>query len=126
MQYKFLLAGISLVSSFTVKDLAFSAGQSFNPYSWHIKPPSFFWETGDQKNKAIDEGTLKQSNWYGEAMKNIASSEYHFKWVAAKNAYYTPNRKNNLRFTYNECGFIVEPRTTQLTIGEFDPVTRHK
>ncbi|MEO6541683.1 MAG: FG-GAP-like repeat-containing protein, partial [Ferruginibacter sp.] len=54
--------------------------------------------------------------------ENIRKSEYHFTWEEKLNAYCTPNRKNNLRFFYTENGFAVEPRTTQIPIGEFDPL----
>jgi len=124
LKYKFLLAGIFLFSSFTVEDLAVSTGQEANPISWNIKPPVPIWEMGDQKNKTTNTESLKQSNWYSNAMKSIAASEYHFKWEEKLNAYCTPNRKNNLRFFYDEDGFTVEPRTTQIPIGDYDPMKR--
>ncbi|HEX6428066.1 MAG TPA: integrin alpha, partial [Niastella sp.] len=63
---------------------------------------------------AADTNQLKESGWYATAMKNMAESEYHFNKVANTNRYSTPNRKNNLRFYYDENGFTVEPRTTQI------------
>jgi hypothetical protein len=61
-------------------------------------------------------------NWMATAQENIRTSEYHFKWEEKLNAYCTPNRKNNLRFFYNDKGFSVEPRTTKIPIGDFDPM----
>ena len=61
-------------------------------------------------------------NWMATAQENIRKSEYHFKWEEKLNAYCTPNRKNNLRFFYNDNGFAVEPRTTQIPMSEFDPI----
>ena len=68
-------------------------------------------------------------NWQSTVQENIRQSEYHFKWEEKLNAYCTPNRKNNLRFFYNERGFSVEPRTTKIPIGDsiaigFDPMAR--
>ncbi|MBL0055242.1 MAG: FG-GAP repeat protein [Chitinophagaceae bacterium] len=62
--------------------------------------------------------------WMAQAQENIRKSEYHFKWEEKLNAYCSPNRKNNLRFFYTEKGFTVEPRTTKIPIGEFDPLKR--
>ena len=127
MQYKFLFTGVLLFSIARISDLSLipSTELSAKDVSFHFsKVASPFWELGKTKDPATDTASLKQSNWYGEAMKNIAASEYHFKWEAAKNAYCTPNRKNNLRFFYNEDGFTVEPRTTKIPMGDFDPMKR--
>ena len=59
-----------------------------------------------------------------KAQENIRKSEYNFKWEEKLRAYCTPNRKKNLRFFYNDNGFAVEPRTTQIPIGDFDHKTR--
>jgi hypothetical protein len=56
------------------------------------------------------------------AQENIRISEYNFTWEEKLKAYCTPNRKNNLRFFYDDKGFTVEPRTTKIPIGEFDPM----
>ena len=62
-------------------------------------------------------------NWLALAQENIRKSEYHFKWNEKLNAYCTPNRKNNLRFFYNDKGFSVEPRTTKIPVESFEPTT---
>ncbi|MEO6540218.1 MAG: integrin alpha, partial [Ferruginibacter sp.] len=59
-------------------------------------------------------------NWMASAQENIRKSEYQFVWEEKYKAYCTPNRKNNLRFFYDDNGFIVEPRTTKILIDEFD------
>jgi hypothetical protein len=63
-------------------------------------------------------------NWMATAQENIRQSEYNFKWEEKLKAYCTPNRKNNLRFFYNNKGFTVEPRTTKIPIGEFNPMAK--
>ncbi|MBK7434206.1 MAG: hypothetical protein IPI66_10105 [Chitinophagaceae bacterium] len=61
-------------------------------------------------------------NWMATAQEKIRQSEYHFTWEEKLNAYCTPNRKNNLRFFYTDKGFTIEPRTTKIPIGEYDPM----
>ncbi len=125
MQHRFLLAGIFLLSTFSVSDSSVLSLQPSENISLHIKKPAApFWELGKQKDPATDTASLKQSNWYSDALKNIAASEYHFEWEEKLNAYCTPNRKNNLRFFYDENGFTVEPRATQIPIGDYDPLKR--
>jgi len=57
-----------------------------------------------------DTADLKKSGWYNSVIKNIDESEYYFRSDEKNNVYVTPNRKNNLRFTYSENGFTVGPR----------------
>ncbi|MHA4739578.1 FG-GAP-like repeat-containing protein [Dyadobacter sp. MSC1_007] len=84
-------------------------------------PPSGLLERKPQK--AIDIQGLKQSTWYSTAMKNMQEGEYHFNKVANSDTYSTPNRKNNLRFYYDESGFTVQPRVTQIPVGDKDLTT---
>ena len=63
-------------------------------------------------------------NWMASAQENIRKSEYNFTWEEKLKAYCTPNRKNNLRFFYDDKGFTVEPRTTKIPIGDVDPKTK--
>jgi hypothetical protein len=84
-------------------------------------PPSGLLERKPQK--ATDIQGLKQSTWYSTAMKNMEEGEYHFNKVADSDTYSTPNRKNNLRFYYDESGFTVQPRVTQIPVGDKDLTT---
>ncbi|MBK7434896.1 MAG: hypothetical protein IPI66_14040, partial [Chitinophagaceae bacterium] len=59
-------------------------------------------------------------NWMATAQENIRKSEYHFVWEEKLKAYCTPNRKNNLRFFYDDRGFVVEPGRTKIPIGDID------
>jgi Secretion system C-terminal sorting domain/FG-GAP repeat/FG-GAP-like repeat len=63
-------------------------------------------------------------NWMATAQENIRKSEYNFVWEEKLNAYCTPNRKNNLRFFYDDKGFIVEPGRTKIPIGDIDKTTK--
>jgi FG-GAP repeat/Secretion system C-terminal sorting domain/FG-GAP-like repeat len=78
-----------------------------------------FWETGKKESAQSWSQT-----WLAQAQENIRQKEYNFKWEEAYKAYCTPNRKNNLRFFYNDKGFVVEPRVTRLPVGTFDPLKR--
>ncbi len=77
-----------------------------------------FWEPEKKPTEAWSQ------NWMGQAQENIRKAEYNFTWEEKYKAYCTPNRKNNLRFFYNDKGFTVEPRTTQIPIGDYDPLKR--
>ncbi|MBL0055237.1 MAG: FG-GAP repeat protein [Chitinophagaceae bacterium] len=63
-------------------------------------------------------------NWMANAQEKIRKSEYHFVWEEKLKAWCTPNRKNNLRFFYDENGFSVEPGRTKIPIGEIDKTTK--
>lgn len=73
--------------------------------------------------QAVDTDTarLKQNGWYGEAMKKLAQKEYEFKPATDGGNYFTPNRHNNLQFSYSEKGFTVKPHTTKFPVGKPKP-----
>ena len=71
-----------------------------------------------------DTAALKQSDWYAEAMKNLAKRNMSYlKPVANEGSYVTPNRQNNLHFTYSDKGFTVKPHTTKIPVGTTNPGT---
>jgi hypothetical protein len=78
----------------------------------------------ETKLESVD--ALKQGSWYNNALQNIEQSEYHFKYEEKLNAYCTPNRKQNLRFFYNEDGFSVEPRTTKIPVENYEPTVKEE
>ncbi|MCB9210729.1 MAG: FG-GAP repeat protein [Ignavibacteriales bacterium] len=53
-------------------------------------------------------------DWYSKAIQNIEKQEYNITFNENLNAYQSPNRKNNLRFTYKNNGFTVQPRATEI------------
>lgn len=63
---------------------------------------------------------LKESDWYSSAAKSLEEREYYFNKTEDGNSYSTPNRKNNLRFYYDENGFTAEPRTTRIPVANYD------
>jgi len=84
--------------------------------------------TGIEEN-VISPGSkdIQQGSWYNSAIETIAKAEYEFKKDTAGNRYSTPNRKNNLRFFYDENGFTAEPRTTIAEVpGENPAEIKHK
>lgn len=54
------------------------------------------------------------SSWYAIAKETIKQKEYNITFNEEKGVYQSPNRKNNLRFYYNENGFSVQPRDTRI------------
>ncbi|SDG90059.1 Por secretion system C-terminal sorting domain-containing protein [Dyadobacter soli] len=86
--------------------------------------PSFPVQKGVQaktsQNKAKGD-TLINSAWYGSVMKSIQKAEYKFTKIDSLGKYSSPNRKNNMRFYYDENGFSVQPRTTKILEGKPDP-----
>jgi Secretion system C-terminal sorting domain/FG-GAP repeat/FG-GAP-like repeat len=124
-----------------IKLLALSIGISALPLSQRIIPtqnnnPSNEWHFRNnitnnpfetkKENKGTTTEDLKQGSWYANAMQNIEQSEYNFKWEEKLNLYCTPNRKQNLRFFYNEDGFSVEPRTTKIPLEDYEPTVKEE
>jgi hypothetical protein len=116
-----LSAAIALFPhSQNIATVNFSANNNTNP-AVHIFPYTNTISTNVfEPEKKIAE-PYSQS-WLTVAQENIRKSEYNFKWEEKLSAYCTPNRKNNLRFFYNDQGFAVEPSTTKIPIGKTDPV----
>jgi hypothetical protein len=112
-----------VASMLSLSQITDPAAVSQSPVTFHPPsiPPNGL--IGRQPQKAPDIDNLKQSDWYSSAMKNMQEGEYHFNKVANSNSYSTPNRKNNLRFYYDENGFTVQPRATQIPVGDFDITT---
>ncbi len=69
-------------------------------------------------------GSLNRGEGYSDAMKAIKKAEYHLVKNNSTGKYSSPNRKNNLRFVYDENGFSVSPRNTNPAIGNPDPLKR--
>ncbi len=120
----FTLAAVAAIAPLSQKistdDLVGRSEQSNSAIRLHFKNTDAgkFWEPEKKKTEAWSQ------NWMSSAQENIRKSEYNFKWEKKFKAYCTPNRKNNLRFFYTDKGFTVEPRTTQIPIGDLDPLKR--
>jgi len=52
-------------------------------------------------------------NWYSAAVENIMKEEYNISYSEELGSYQSPNRANNLRFTYHKDGFTAKPRETK-------------
>ncbi|MBL7732135.1 MAG: FG-GAP repeat protein [Chitinophagaceae bacterium] len=76
--------------------------------------------SGKQKEN-FSPDSLQHSSWYSDVLQHIEASEYQFKWEEKYKSYSTPNRKNNLRFFYDEKGFIVEPARTKIPLMKEEP-----
>lgn len=73
-----------------------------------LSPIHFLLATGDSINQ----------DWYSQALDNIKKQEYNITYSEELGVYHSPNRKNNLRFTYKNNGFIVAPRVTETFIED--------
>jgi hypothetical protein len=67
-----------------------------------LTPPS------SEAEPACPEGV--DPGWWGRVQDDIARSEYDIRWQEGVGAYQSPNRAQNLRFTYRGDGFMAEPR----------------
>jgi hypothetical protein len=59
-------------------------------------------------NEPLPEGI--DGDWWSQVQKNIATSEYEISWHSEYSEYQSPNRAQNLRFSYYPDGFKVQPR----------------
>jgi flavodoxin len=95
---------------------------SVKPVAFHITPELVAAKKSVAKQTDnMDTATLKHSSWYAAALKNLAKQEYTFKPAAEAGLYVTPNRRNNLHFTYSDKGFTVKPQTTKIPTREVTP-----
>ena len=76
-----------------------------------------------EKETTVNPGSKNtpHPDWYSTAIGAITNAEYEFKKDTTTNRYCTPNRKNNLRFFYDDNGFTAEPRTTIAKIPGKNP-----
>jgi hypothetical protein len=59
-------------------------------------------------NESLLEGI--DGDWWSQVQENIATSEYEIRWHSECSEYRSPNRAQNLRFSYYPDGFKVQPR----------------
>ena len=114
MKFKFWLAGIFSLSLVSTQDSRLSGTDNIGKYPFVFKlqknNANPFWKINPEKKQFTDTASLKQSNWYAEAMKGIEESEYEIKYDEAIKSYSSPNRKNNLRSFYTANTFTLQPR----------------
>ncbi|MBU6401930.1 MAG: integrin alpha, partial [Verrucomicrobia bacterium] len=63
-----------------------------------------------QDRFAILSSTVRMSPALGRILGSIEQDEYNITWQSQADAYMSPNRAQNLRFTYLDDGFVVERR----------------
>ena len=86
-------------------------------FFFSLLPFAFFLANGDSINQ----------DWYSQALNNIKKQEYHIAYSEETGFYQSPNRKNNLRFTYKNDGFIVTPRVTvTYKVDENNPLSQRE
>ncbi|MCF8339398.1 MAG: FG-GAP-like repeat-containing protein [Chitinophagaceae bacterium] len=95
----------------SIESTDFSVLQKMKPIAVKATKPAALGDTGD----------LKNSNWFATIQKEMSKSEYFIRKDASSGALGSPNRKNNLRFTYDANGFSVQPRTTKIPLKDLKP-----
>lgn len=73
------------------------------------------------KNSASDFGNNPENtNWYSDAIEQIKAKEYEITFNEEIKSFQSPNRANNLRFTYFKNGFTVSPRITNIPLFDLN------
>jgi len=74
----------------------------------------------ETSNINISEDAAKNisNDWYSKAINNIRQEEYNITYSEEARAFQSPNRANNIRFTYHNNGFTA--KTMQTKIPLFD------
>ncbi|MFZ1460324.1 MAG: hypothetical protein WAU38_05945, partial [Ignavibacteria bacterium] len=55
-------------------------------------------------------------NWYSAAVDNIMKEEYNISYSEELKSYQSPNRANNIRFTYQNNGFTAKTMQTKIPL----------
>jgi len=69
-------------------------------------------------NKSVAAKGNISNDWYSQAIKNIRQEEYNISYCEETGAFQSPNRANNILFTYHNNGFTA--KTMQTKIPLFD------
>ncbi len=69
---------------------------------------------------ALEENTNNKDSvdqdWYSTVIEKLQKEEYNISYSENIKSYQSPNRNNNLRFVYNQNGFSVKPRVTEISL----------
>ena len=95
----------------SIESTDFSVLQKMKPIAVKTTKPTALGDTCD----------LKISNWFATIQKEMSKNEYFIRKDASSGTFGSPNRKNNLRFTYDANGFSVQPRTTKIPLKDLKP-----
>jgi len=62
-------------------------------------------------------------NWYSAAVDNILNEEYNISYSEELKSYQSPNRANNIRFTYQNNGFMAKTMQAKIPLFEVNDKT---
>ncbi|MCX7995130.1 MAG: FG-GAP-like repeat-containing protein [candidate division WOR-3 bacterium] len=81
----------------------------FKSYAWMVALLTAipFLGFGNKNNTLSD---IVNSDWWTTIQQRLIESEYEIRWQDKVNCYQSPNRAQNLRFSYYTDGFKAEPR----------------
>ncbi len=86
-----------------------------NPGTFNLncpEPTAF----GDFINSGKHTGATNEEidkDWYSQTLEKIEAEEYNITYSKELGAYQSPNRANNIRFTYHNNGFTAMPRNNE-------------
>ncbi|MBK8981612.1 MAG: FG-GAP repeat protein [Ignavibacteria bacterium] len=122
MKQFILLVSLILISSLAIRDNYKeqpNLADPINPLS--LACPDYLPaenKISEKPNGVIPEAFLNDAdqNWYSAAVENIMKEEYSISYSEEIKAYQSPNRANNLQFTYHTNGFTAKPRETKIPL----------
>ncbi len=104
---------VMLLSPFSSPEGTIVTSAKNNPvFKFHLPSscPDFFKAKKKKIPENYDTASLKQTDWYAEAIKNIAAQEYEINYSSEAKKYSSPNRQQNLRAFYTGDQFTLLPR----------------
>ncbi|MBK9331422.1 MAG: VCBS repeat-containing protein [Ignavibacteria bacterium] len=122
MKHFILLVSLILLSSSAIRDNYKeqpSLADPNNPLS--LTCPDYLpaeYKISEKPNGVFQEAVLTgaDQSWYSAAVENIMKEEYNISYSEEIKSYQSPNRANNLQFTYHTNGFTAKPRETKIPL----------
>jgi len=126
MKQSLLLVSLILLGSLTIRDYYReqpNLADPNNPLS--LTCPEYLpseHNINANPNFALPDAGIKgiDQNWYSAAVENIVKEEYNISYNEDIKSYQSPNRANNLRFTYHKDGFTAKPRETKIPLFDLN------
>ncbi len=88
-------------------------------------PPTFeeTYTINKDRSKSEANGINVDQDWYSKVMKNIKQEEYNITYDETLGLYQSPNRANNIRFTYHRDGFTAQLRDNKIPLFDVNDKT---
>ncbi len=73
-----------------------------------------------KKNADLELNNISSSDWYNRVVNELSADEYNITFDSESKAYQSPNRLNNMRFTYSNEGFIASTRNNKVPLFDIN------